>query len=58
MASRALMFARTSACSKRYKGVPSTYLLASTSASVDGVCQIAASLKTRIMPIAAWRCRL
>ena len=31
-----LTFARASACSKRYKGVPSTYLWASTSASVDG----------------------
>src|SRR4051812_46934543 len=35
-----LTFARASACSKRYKGVPSTYLLASTSASVDDVAML------------------
>ena len=35
-----LTFARASACSKRYKGVPSTYLLASTSARVDGVATL------------------
>src|SRR3954465_2587308 len=35
-----LMLARASACSSRYKGVPSTYLLASTSASVDGAAML------------------